>query len=97
VGKLLLDPYRLTVAKAMIYTVIALQETTSRYRTCRMCLERQAIELHDGKGFVVLRGLDPSRYSVEDGLLVWLGIQSYIAEQRARQDDKGNMLGKSKT
>ncbi len=51
-------------------------------------------EVHNGKGFFVLRGLDPKKYSVEDGLIIFLGIQSYIAEQRARQDDKGNMLGR---
>jgi hypothetical protein len=51
-------------------------------------------ELHDGKGFVILRGLDLAKYSVEDGMVIFLGIQSYIAEQRARQDDKGNMVGK---
>jgi hypothetical protein len=27
-------------------------------------------------------------------MVIFLGIQSYIAEQRARQDDKGNMVGK---
>ena len=50
-------------------------------------------EIHNGKGFFVLRGLDPAKYSVEDSMVIFLGIQAYIAEQRARQDDKGNMIG----
>lgn len=50
-------------------------------------------EVHNGKGFFVLRGLDLAKYSVEDSMVIFLGIQAYIAEQRARQDDKGNMIG----
>jgi hypothetical protein len=49
--------------------------------------------LYDGRGFCVVRGIDPQSYSVEDLAVVWLGIQAYIAEQRGRQDCKGNMLG----
>jgi hypothetical protein len=50
-------------------------------------------DIHNGKGFGVVRGVDPASFSVEDLNLVWLGIQSYIAEQRGRQDRRGNMLG----
>ncbi|KAK0618458.1 hypothetical protein B0T17DRAFT_339574 [Bombardia bombarda] len=49
-------------------------------------------EVHYGKGFVVIRGIDPASYSVEDLTVVYLGVQSYIAEQRGRQDKRGNML-----
>jgi hypothetical protein len=31
---------------------------------------------------------------MEDSTTIFLGIQSYIAEKRARQDEKGNMIGK---
>jgi hypothetical protein len=41
----------------------------------------------------VIRGLNPANYSVEDLTLAYLGVQSYIAEQRGRQDKRGNMLG----
>ena len=51
-------------------------------------------DVHNGKGFFVLRGLDPEKYSVEEGMIIFLGIQSYIGEHRARQDDNGNMIGK---
>ncbi|KAL2670592.1 hypothetical protein Neosp_014380 [[Neocosmospora] mangrovei] len=48
--------------------------------------------LHMGRGFVVIRGLEASKYTVEDSVTVFLGVASYIAEKRGRQDRKGNML-----
>lgn len=50
-------------------------------------------DVHNGRGFCVIRGIDPASYTVEDLTLVYLGIQSYIADQRGRQDKRGNMLG----
>ncbi|KAG6058839.1 hypothetical protein E4U17_007438 [Claviceps sp. LM77 group G4] len=50
-------------------------------------------EIHDGKGFGLIRGLEPQRYSVEDLTTIYLGLQSYIADLQGRQDKKGNMLG----
>jgi len=58
-----------------------------RLRTC--CLE-----LHRGRGFFSLRGLDPSDYSPEDNMILFLGISSYIAERRGKQDAQGNMFSK---
>ncbi|KAI1431144.1 hypothetical protein GGR50DRAFT_681073 [Xylaria sp. CBS 124048] len=55
-------------------------------------LEALGRDLYDGKGFHVVRGLDPSRYSVEDLVLIRLGIQAYIADKCGRQDHRGNML-----
>ncbi|KAL8370744.1 hypothetical protein RB595_000884 [Gaeumannomyces hyphopodioides] len=49
-------------------------------------------EIHEGRGFGLIRGLDPRNYSVEDLTLAYLGVQSYVADQRGRQDSKGNML-----
>ncbi|KAH7014774.1 hypothetical protein EDB80DRAFT_747964 [Ilyonectria destructans] len=49
-------------------------------------------DIYNGKGFGVIRGLCPQRYSVEDLTILYLGLQSYIANQRGRQDEKGNML-----
>lgn len=56
-------------------------------------LKAMSGDIHDGKGFGVLRGIDPASWSVEDLTLVYLGIQSHVAEQRGRQDKRGNMLG----
>ncbi|KAK3309553.1 uncharacterized protein B0T15DRAFT_6238 [Chaetomium strumarium] len=55
-------------------------------------LKELSRDVHDGRGFCVIRGIDPATYSVEDLTLVYLGVQSYIAEQRGRQDKRGNML-----
>jgi hypothetical protein len=52
-------------------------------------------DLYSGRGFSVVRGINPKDYPVEDLTTIWMGIQAYIAEERGRQDHKGNMLGKS--
>jgi hypothetical protein len=52
-----------------------------------------ADDIHNGKGFHVVRGLDPNDYSVEDLAIIQLGVQAYIADQCGRQDHRGNMLG----
>ncbi|KAH6659976.1 hypothetical protein BKA67DRAFT_653179 [Truncatella angustata] len=49
-------------------------------------------ELYDGRGFSVIRGIDPKDFTVEDLTMIWLGVQAYIADQRGCQDHKGNML-----
>jgi len=58
-------------------------------------LDRFRLNLHDGTGFGLIRGLDPQRYAVEDLTMLHLGIQCYIANRQGRQDKKGNMLGSS--
>ena len=50
-------------------------------------------DLHEGRGFAVIRGLDPTKYSVEDLTVMHLGIQTHVANRCGRQDRKGNMLG----
>ncbi|SPJ72177.1 related to TfdA family oxidoreductase [Fusarium torulosum] len=49
-------------------------------------------DVHQGKGFGVIRGLDTKKYSPEDLTVLYLGLQSYIANRHGRQDRKGNML-----
>ncbi|KAG7132295.1 Taurine hydroxylase-like protein SAT17 like [Verticillium longisporum] len=49
-------------------------------------------DVNSGRGFAVVRGLDPRKYCVEDLTLLYLGIQVYIANEQGRQDKKGNML-----
>ncbi|KAK3390087.1 hypothetical protein B0H63DRAFT_107041 [Podospora didyma] len=48
--------------------------------------------VHDGRGFVVLRGLQPDKYSNFDNILLYLGVTSYIAETRGMQDFDGRMI-----
>ncbi|KYK57681.1 TfdA family Taurine catabolism dioxygenase TauD [Drechmeria coniospora] len=55
-------------------------------------LKQLRVELHEGKGFGLIRGLDAQKYSVEDLTMLHLGVQSYIANRHGRQDKKGNML-----
>ncbi|KAG4416259.1 hypothetical protein IFR04_010605 [Cadophora malorum] len=55
-------------------------------------LDCVAEQIHNGKGFCILRGLEADRYCLEDSMIVFLGVQSYVAERRMRQDEVGNML-----
>ncbi|KAL1836996.1 hypothetical protein VTJ49DRAFT_4399 [Mycothermus thermophilus] len=48
--------------------------------------------IHNGRGFVVLRGLQPEKYSNLDNILLYLGVTSYIAETRGMQDFDGRMI-----
>jgi hypothetical protein len=50
------------------------------------------VAIHDGRGFVVLRGLQPDKYSNFDNILLYLGVTSYIAEKRGMQDFDGRMI-----
>jgi hypothetical protein len=54
--------------------------------------EQIAHDLHSGRGFSVIRGLEPKNYSVIDNTVIYLGITSYIAEKRGCQDSSGNMM-----
>jgi hypothetical protein len=55
-------------------------------------LLKVTLDIHRGKGFAIIRGLDPKDYSPEDNLIIFLGISSYIGNMRGRQDEDGNML-----
>lgn len=51
------------------------------------------LDIYQGKGFGLIRGLDPGDHSTVDLTMIYLGIQSYIANRCGQQDEKGNMLG----
>ncbi|OAA68488.1 Taurine catabolism dioxygenase TauD/TfdA [Niveomyces insectorum RCEF 264] len=55
-------------------------------------LDELSAEVYNGRGFCLVRGIKPEDYSVEDLMLVYLGIQGRIGDQRGRQDSRGNML-----
>lgn len=40
----------------------------------------------------MIRGLDATCYTAEENTIIYLGIASYIADQRGIQDRKGNVL-----
>ncbi|RFN46997.1 hypothetical protein FIE12Z_8723 [Fusarium flagelliforme] len=50
------------------------------------------LDVYQGKGFGLIRGLDPGDHSAVDLTMIYLGIQSYIANRCGQQDEKGNML-----
>lgn len=49
-------------------------------------LQKPAIELQSGRGFFVLRGLQPDSNNVEDNIIIYTGVSSYIGSIRGRQD-----------
>lgn len=55
-------------------------------------LEKASERIYNGIGILVLRGLDVGRYSAEDLVIIFLGVSSYIAEQRGVQDRYGHKL-----
>ncbi|UPK97195.1 hypothetical protein LCI18_008130 [Fusarium solani-melongenae] len=55
-------------------------------------LKEVSATVHDGTGFSILRGLDPSKYSTLYNVLVYLGVTTYIADLRGCQDYDGRML-----
>jgi hypothetical protein len=56
-------------------------------------LDQVRYQVHMGRGFGVIRGLDPQNYTLEDLTMLHLGLQTYVADQQGRQDKEGNMLG----
>ncbi|KAI9776641.1 MAG: hypothetical protein M1839_009447 [Geoglossum umbratile] len=55
-------------------------------------LNELAKQIHEGKGFFIVRGLNPDNYSGETNVIMYVGMSSYIGETRGRQDEFGNML-----
>jgi hypothetical protein len=49
-------------------------------------------EIYEGRGFVIIRGLDPDAFTIEDMTMAFLGLTSHIGERRGKQDQRGSML-----
>lgn len=41
-----------------------------------------------------MRGLNPDAFSVEDLMTIYLGVSSYIGENRGKQDQRGSKLSR---
>lgn len=80
--------FRVGIKRAMLKA-----GTDSTCRPHTRCWLTLAVELHSGRGFFVLRGLDPKLYTGEQNAIIFVGISSYIGETRGRQDREGKMLG----
>ncbi|KAL9625233.1 MAG: hypothetical protein Q9160_000635 [Pyrenula sp. 1 TL-2023] len=70
----------------------ALSPDTFPLPSLKSKLEAAAVEVHNGRGISIFRGLNPSKYSFEDGIMIYAGIASYIGEKRGTQDNDGNIL-----
>ncbi|KAF8846804.1 Clavaminate synthase-like protein [Acephala macrosclerotiorum] len=55
-------------------------------------LDKTCEDVYDGRGFAIIRGLDPDVFSTEDLTVVYLGMSSYVGERRGKQDQRGSML-----
>ncbi|KAI0017830.1 Clavaminate synthase-like protein [Xylariomycetidae sp. FL0641] len=60
--------------------------------TLTKVLDQCAVELHQGRGVCIIRGLTPQHYSPEENVILFLAIASYIGTQRGVQNAKGDML-----
>ncbi|KAF3768915.1 Clavaminate synthase-like protein [Cryphonectria parasitica EP155] len=49
-------------------------------------------EVHNGRGFAVLRGLNTEDFSSGDLTMIFMGISAYIGDKIGRQDRAGNCL-----
>ncbi|PWW73184.1 Clavaminate synthase-like protein [Tuber magnatum] len=65
---------------------------TFRLPTLGPRLVSLGVSLYHGRGFFVLRGLNPKKYSSEENVLIYVGISCWVAEKRGRQDEHNNML-----
>lgn len=63
-----------------------------RLATLGPLLDSIAREIANGRGFFIVRGLDPTRYSKFMNIVLYVGIASYIGNRYGRQDEYGNML-----
>jgi hypothetical protein len=57
-------------------------------------LEALRDDVYNGKGFVIIRGLDTFAYSQRNLVTIYLGLTSYVAEVKGKQNQDGSMLGK---
>ncbi|TFK21636.1 taurine catabolism dioxygenase TauD [Coprinopsis marcescibilis] len=55
-------------------------------------LQDLAQELYGGRGFFVLRTIPISLYPIEDVILIYAGVSSYVAPVRGLQDKNGGVL-----
>ena len=53
--------------------------------------------VHEGLGFVIIRGLDPTKYTEEENVLLYGGISNHVAEERADMSKyvRDNLSGNS--
>lgn len=55
-------------------------------------LQDVALNVHAGTGFNMIRGLDPARYSVEDLMIMYMGIVSHVGSELGVQNRRGDVI-----
>lgn len=63
-------------------------QTTFPLPSLSLLLRKQAQALQSERGFFVLRGLQVDRYTIEENIIIYAGVSSYIGSIRGRQDSK---------
>ncbi|KAJ5612642.1 hypothetical protein N7510_005836 [Penicillium lagena] len=64
-----------------------INELTFPLPNLRPILRDLSREIHNGRGFVVIRGLCIDDYSKEDNIIIYTGVSSHIGSIRGRQQD----------
>ncbi|KAH8909178.1 Clavaminate synthase-like protein [Coniochaeta sp. PMI_546] len=60
--------------------------------TVKEKLERAAINVHQGCGVSIIRGLDPAHHSPEDNLTLFLALSDFIGDVKGVQNRNGDMI-----
>ncbi|OQD78288.1 hypothetical protein PENDEC_c001G05366 [Penicillium decumbens] len=81
--------------KALNQPLGYIDQSTFPLPTLHSTLRDLSKELHNGRGFFVLRGLRIDDYSREDNIIIYTGVSSHIGSIRGRQQDTRLENGKS--
>ncbi|KAG8622808.1 hypothetical protein KVT40_009319 [Elsinoe batatas] len=82
--------------KALQTDFFHLSRETFPLPTLSTTLAELTEQVHRGSGVVVLRGIDPRQFSEEENAIIFVGLSSYIAPKRGRQNPAGALLSMSR-
>ncbi|KAH6718335.1 hypothetical protein BKA61DRAFT_513017 [Leptodontidium sp. MPI-SDFR-AT-0119] len=74
--------------KSLNKSIGSVNQQTFPLPTLSPILHQHAKELQSGRGFFVLRGLRPDDYAIDENIIIYAGVSSYIGSVRGRQDSK---------
>ncbi|KAL2066451.1 hypothetical protein VTL71DRAFT_2522 [Oculimacula yallundae] len=55
-------------------------------------LRALSLEIHEGKGTIIVKGLQPDNYSLKDNIMIFAGLSSYIDDQRGSQSAQNDVM-----
>lgn len=87
-------PTRLTSARLTELGLNATKITSQNFPlpTLGPALRELSQDIHNGRGFAVLRGLNPAEFSPGDLTMIFMGVSAYIGDKLGRQDRAGNCI-----